>query len=707
MNRKNKILLGFSLLLFAVLSVSCDKLLSMRKPHNLIIITMDTTRADSLECYGNKKVLTPNINRFAEKGILFTNATASAPITLPSHSSIMTGLYPINHGARDNSIYKLSDENTTLAEVFKEKNFNTAGIVSTFILDSQYKINQGFDFYNDNFLNPEQKGRLPVQRKGLETATVAVEWLRDNARKKPFFMWVHFYDPHADYNPPEPYKTAYSDNPYYGEIAYTDMCIGIILDELKRQKVFDNTLFILTADHGESFGEHGEQTHGFFIYDSTIHVPLIISNSRFSVQNNKIDSQVSLVDIFPTAIDLMGLKYGKTVDGKSLAPFFEGKDAEEHPSYSEAEIPKSFYWNPLKGIRFDGWKYIFGKNSELYNISKDPGEKENLIEKEDSRAKQMYRMLEKVVSNKRVFSEKSNVKPLDEETIKKLKTLGYFHEGGTSGKEETNEELPENFPRPDPAEQIKSYRKYQRINNLIDNEEYDSAEKGLKEIISEDEENPRFLTTLAKLYETTERIEEAIPLYKKASDYDPENGRYYFLIGNLYNRINKPDDAATFYKKTLQFNERHFLAHYNLGRYYTLKGKYEKAILEYETALKLRPGHAFSLNNLAFIYSEKLKDKGKGLEYLKEAVKAEPNTAFIRKNYAGALLDSGDRDKAEKQFLEAIRLEPENPEYCIELGDLYRDKGDLKKATEMWKRALGIKPDYTQAIRRLKNKPRG
>ena len=662
---------------------------------------MDTTRANALECYGNKKVATPNINKFAEEGILFSNATSAAPVTLPSHSSIMTGLYPINHGARDNSIYELSDENTTLAEVFKENGFNTAAVVSTFILDSQYKINQGFDFYNDRFLNPEQKGRLPVQRKGIETASIAVDWLKENAQKKPFFMWVHFYDPHADYNPPEPFKTAYYDNPYYGEIAYTDMCIGIILKELRKQNIYDNTLIILTGDHGESFGEHGEQTHGLFVYDGTLHVPLIISNTKMAEKGKKVDSQVRLVDMFPTALELMGIQYKNNTDGTSLAGVFKGKQIEEDPSYCEAEIPKSFYWNALKGIRFDGWKYIFAKNAELYNLKDDPGESKNLIEKEGSRAKQMYSILKRIVSNKRIFKEESNVKPLDEETIEKLKTLGYFQEGGTSGKEELYDELPEKFSRPDPLEQIDNYRKFQRVNNLIDSEEYESAEKGLKEIISADAENPRFLSTLAKMYESTERIEDAIPLYEEASKYDPENGSYYFLIGNLYNRINKPVNAVDYYKKTLQFNPRHFLAHYNLGRYYTVTGNYDKAILEYETALKLRPNHSYSFNNLAFIYIEKLHNKEKGLEYLRQAVKSSPGTAFIRENLGSALLESGNLDEAEKEFNEALRLEPDNPRFFLQLGDLYQKKGDIEKAREMWKKAVQIKPDYTDAIERL------
>ncbi|RMF94771.1 MAG: tetratricopeptide repeat protein [Candidatus Schekmanbacteria bacterium] len=683
-------LIQLTAIFFLFFIISCNKFASFGKAKNLIIITMDTTRADALECYGNKNVHTPNINRIAQEGILFSNAASAAPITLPSHSSIMTGLFPINHGARDNSIYILPEENTTLAEVFKEKGFNTAGIVSTFILDSQYGINQGFDFFDDKFLNPEQKGRLPVQRKGIETATVAIDWLEENAKKKPFFMWVHFYDPHADYNPPEPYKTAYIDNLYLGEVAYTDMCIGMIIKELKKLDLYDDTLFVITADHGESLGEHGEQTHGIFIYDGTIHVPLIIRDPTSSIRGKKIDTQVRLVDIFPTVLELMGIDYKGETDGVSVAGFFEGKEVDENPSYCEAEIPKSFYWNALKGIRFDGWKYIFGKNKELYNLKDDPSERINLIEKESSKAKQLFTILKRIVANKRTFKKESNIKPLDEETIEKLKALGYFQAGGTSGKEEEYDELPTEFSRPDPLEQIKNYRKFQRINNLIDSKQYDAAEKGLKEIIKEDPENPRFLSTLAEMYKTLDRIKEAIPLYEKAAKFDPKNGRYYFLIGNLYNRIGKPSKAIEFYKKTVQLNPRHFLAHYNLGRFYTLQGDYEKAILEYETALKLRPDHSYSYNNLAYIYMEKLNDKKKGLEYLKKAVKASPNIAFIRKNYASALIDLGKYKEAEKEMKEALRLEPNNPKYYTELGNIYKKMGDLEKAQEMWKKSTEI-----------------
>ncbi|MBI5374686.1 MAG: sulfatase-like hydrolase/transferase [Candidatus Schekmanbacteria bacterium] len=662
---------------------------------------MDTTRADRLRCYGNKNIVTSNIDTLFKRGYMFANAVSPAPVTLPSHSSIMTGLFPINHGARDNSIYRLSPDNVTLAEVLKEKGYNTAAFVSSFILDSQYGVNQGFATYNDRFLHPQQKGRLPVERRGIETATLAAEWLKNNAGKEPFFMWTHFYDPHAEYDPPEPFKTAYESDPYNGEIAYTDMCIGLLIDELKKDNLFDSTLIVITADHGESLNEHNEQTHGMFVYDSTLHVPLIISYRGFTEGGEKINDQVRSVDIFPTVLELLGITNNSKTDGKSIVPLMNGEKMEELPSYCEAEIPKSFYWNALKGVRYKGWEYIYGRKPELYNLEKDPAEKENLISKEGAKAAELQGILKKIVEdrNKRIST---SIAPVDEETVERLKSLGYFQAGGTSGKEGKDEEFLTSFTRPDPSEQISLYRKYQRLTNLADSKEYEPAEKGLLEIIRQDPQNPRFIATLGKMYEDMGKIEDAIFRYEEASKIDKDNSRYYFLIGNLYGKEGKEEKAVDFYRKTLISDPSHFMAHYNLGRHYTVKGKFEDAIKEYETTLKLKPDHSYSLNNLAYIYIEKFKDVKKGVEYLKEAAKSAPGTPFIRDNLGWALMEAGDYNGAIEECSAAVKIDPNNPQYLLHLGDAYKKKGNREMALENWKKALEIKPDFKEAKDRLK-----
>jgi len=299
---------------------------------NILFITLDTTRADHLGCYGYNRVETPNIDRLAETGILFKNAICQAPLTLPSHSSIFTGTYPFYHGVRDNGGFYLEPDKITLAEVLKENGMATSAFIGAFVLDSRWGLDQGIDYYYDNFDFAKYK-RISldsVQREGGEVIEAFFEWFEKNYQKK-FFSWIHFYDPHIPYEPPEPYQTRYSKRPwglYDGEIAYVDELIGKVLDKLSERDVLEKTLIVIVGDHGESLGQHEENLHGFFIYDASISVPLIIHFPSSKLGGKKINECVETIDIMPTLLQILGLPLPHEVQGKSLLPFIIEKPPE-------------------------------------------------------------------------------------------------------------------------------------------------------------------------------------------------------------------------------------------------------------------------------------------------------------------------------------------------------------------------------------------
>ncbi|HSE41023.1 MAG TPA: sulfatase, partial [Acidobacteriota bacterium] len=325
-----------------------------KKNYNVLLITLDTLRADRLGCYGYKEISTPNIDRLAREGTLFLDATTHVPLTLPSHTSIMTGKYPPLHGVHDNGGFYVSKSENTLAEILKHHGFTTAAFVSAYVLDSIWGLNQGFDTYYDKFENdPKEPVNLgAVERKGGDVLKDAITWL-DRHKGERFFLWTHFYDPHAPYEPPPEYEQKYPGRPYIGEIAYTDFLVGKLLAHLDSLRLRENTIILLTGDHGESLGEHGESTHAFFIYDATLHVPMILWTPRRELHGNTVAQQVRTIDIFPTILQMTGIRVPEAIKGRSLLHYaVDGKKIEGPYSYAECFYPQyHFGWSRLLSLR--------------------------------------------------------------------------------------------------------------------------------------------------------------------------------------------------------------------------------------------------------------------------------------------------------------------------------------------------------------------
>lgn len=398
------------------------------KSYNLLLITMDTTRPDRLGCYGYGNGKTPNLDRLARQGVMYRNCYANVPITLPSHASIFTGRLPIAHAVRNNGTYVLEKAEQTLAELFKNAGFNTFAAVASFVLEAKFGLAQGFDTYDDALDNKTADNHAGNEITAQRVYGKFKSWL-DKHWGGQFFSWVHFYDPHFPYVPPSPYKEEFMDRPYDGEIAYMDHYIGKIIDDLKERNLLENTVIVITADHGEAFGEHEEFGHTIFCYQENIKVPLIFYHPGIIPQNTIVERPVQLVDIMPTLLQLFGIRPPEGLQGQSLLATMTGAPSDDgHAAiYFESMHGKeNMSWAPLTGIIENFHKYVSLPQPELYDLRRDPSEKENLYPRQkNSLGKKMDRSLRRYMLTHSGTSA-SGRRRLSAADKKRLESLGYL-----------------------------------------------------------------------------------------------------------------------------------------------------------------------------------------------------------------------------------------------------------------------------------------
>lgn len=403
-------------------------------PQHVFVITIDTLRADRLGCYGDHRAETPNMDRLARDGAMAIAASAPVPLTRPSHVSIFTGLSPAEHGIRDNISRALAGDVPTLAEAFKAAGFDTAAFVSSIVLSRQSGLARGFDEYSDRFdLGPDAGDEARfldiLEKRGDVAVTDATTWLEQHAQRRTF-VWIHLYDPHAPYEPPEPYASKFADRPYDGEVAWSDELVGRLDRTLTRLGIRDASLVALTSDHGESLGEHGEAVHGFFLYEATLHVPLILRGPGVPA-GTRLQGLVRSVDLFPTILELSGLPLPQAphaVSGRSFAAAARGGTiADAPPAFAESLTPRIHYgWSDLHSIRDGRWKFILAPKPELYDLNADPGELHNLVEREPARTRALRRALDDHLSEEAAGARHPAVAgDVPSDLVERLAALGY------------------------------------------------------------------------------------------------------------------------------------------------------------------------------------------------------------------------------------------------------------------------------------------
>ncbi len=661
----------------------------------VILITIDTLRADRLSSYGSDRVATPHMDRLAAEGIRFANASSTVPFTLPAHSSIMTGLYPPSHGVRENVGYVLAPELVTIAERFRDAGYRTGGFVSAFVLDARWGIARGFDTYVDDFdLDAMAGANLgSVQRAGPETIGYALTWLDGAGGEGPFFLWLHLFDPHDPYDPPEPFRSEYQGRPYDGEVAYTDALIGEFRAALEERGLFDQSVIVLTADHGEGLGDHGESYHGFFVYDTTVHVPLIVRLPRGVEAGRVVGEAVSHVDIAPTLIELLDLDGADAAQGRSLLPDMQGlpNPLAERGVYAESFYALDHYgWAPLRSLRTAEHKYIEAPDPELYALLEDPGELANvLLEERDLSRRLRAEALELTAELDRAAPSSSAEPDLDEDTLAQLRALGYLAGRGAAGRGDLE------GPRADPKDKAHLHRAIMRAQSAFGAGDEEAASAELRAALSEDEgllDAHQLLGTITLLAGDPE---PAISYFQSALALDPEHRQSLLGLANAYRELGRIDEAVVGYRRLLEVAGQDAKATMALARIHVERGEpseAEKVLAAASEGREPPPVVTNKLGEVMALLGRKVEAEAK----FRQALGSNPELGEAQFNLAVLFDESGRIEDAISGYRRAAELRPRDQRPRFNLGRLYGRSGRPLDQIEAYRDAVEAAPDFSR-----------
>lgn len=664
-----------------------DAVLSKARDFNYILITVDTLRADRIGCYGCADVETPIMDLFAERGVRFERCIAAAPLTLPAHTTIMTGTYPNYHGVRDNGGFLVPQEINTLAELMRGEGFATSAFVAAYVLDSKWGLNQGFDTYFDRFDLSKYKtiSLGQVQRPGNEVMDQVLPWIEQHKQER-FFSWIHLYDPHTPYEPPAPFDNLYSNRPYMGEIAFTDTQLARLWDYLENTGLSENTVLVFMADHGESLGEHDESTHGFFIYEAGVHVPLIVVTPFEDLHGLVRRRPVSQADILPTVLDLAGIPIPTPVQGHSLRPLMLDEDAPgEWTAYTETFYPRYHYgWSELKSLQDDRWKLIMAPELELYDLKEDPREERNLVDARPAEARRLVSRLEAFVAENSQNAYEMDYSHMDEATREKLAALGYI---GTF----TDASSLSGRLLGDPKQKIHVFNQLGQAKELSLQEEFDQAVDMISGIISEDPEVLDAYFTLGNTYFKWGKFQEALDSFAQVLDRKPDDAFTVINIANCHIRMNHLEEAKDFVQSRLELLAPDSQVFFILGNIHNFLKEYDEAAANYMRCIKLNAASASAYSALGGVYviQEKLEDAS---EYLSKAMELNPKLLNVHYNFAQLQEAKGDMEGAIRAYLQELENIPHNFRASYNLSRLYRISGRIEQERTWLEKTLELNP---------------
>jgi choline-sulfatase len=695
----------------------------------IILISIDTCRPDRLGCYGQRLPLTPAIDALSREAILFTRVTSAVPLTLPSHSTMLTGAIPPRHGVHDNVGYRLNESCGTLAEALQKKGYETAAVVGSFVLDRRFGLGRGFDFYDDQI--PAPPGRPPGgenERRAPEVTRSALAWL-DQHGSKPFFLFVHYYDPHAPYDPPEPFASRFREDPYGGEIATVDEALGRLFDRLKQRKLYDRALIIVTGDHAEALGEHGESAHGYFVYDSVLRVPLLIKPPR-SRSGSRSDRSVGLVDLVPTICGYAGAAAPPDAVGQDLSKAADAAaSAEPRVIYFESLLPTKYDAAPLRGVMSGRWKYILSVRPELYELRQDPKEATNLADREAGTAARLNGILQGILAG---AVSPSGGSAVDQETRERLASLGYVT-GRT-----VNEAL---RPAPgvaDAKDRLAVAETFQDVLTRTRSGDFAEARRLCEQVIRDLPSLPeihllageveaaagkpdqaalayrRFLelAVTAKrspadlalgwfnlggaLAEAGDRA-GAVDAYRRAVAVDPASEDAWFNLGVTLAESGSIREAAEAFGRTVALDPLNAEAQLNLGLAQNLLGEQAGAVSAFEAALRSDPTHAGASLQMARLELA-AGNASSALEHLRRAWAAHPERPELAWELAWILATHPDarvRKGAEAERIAQGQLDASggrDPRFLEALAAAKAEQGRYEDAAGLETRAMGMVP---------------
>jgi arylsulfatase A-like enzyme/Flp pilus assembly protein TadD len=685
--------------LLALLAVLLGYGLAAVSPHraspNVILITIDTVRADHLGCYGATNVQTPTLDALAHDGIVFERAISQVPLTWPSHAAILTGTYPFQNGVQDFTGQPLDQRFRSVAQVFKLQGYATGAVVSAFVLDRSWGLARGFDFYDDAF-SPEvfqQKDIGLVDRKAGESVTRALRWLNAGGMQKtparPFFFWLHLYDPHSPYDPPEPFRTQYRGHLYDGEIAYADHELGRLMAWLKQNRLYDRSLIVLLSDHGESLGDHGEKEHGFFVYNSTVHIPLIVKPPAGSgFRPGRVTRPVETIAVAPTLLSLAGMKV--ETEKQFQAPALLGGEAgNEDAAYSESFYCfSSFGWSPLHALQTTRYHYIEAPVPELYDVLADPQEKNNLAPQQTATVAVLEDKLQSLLRQNPFKPTEGGSAGLSSDALEKLRALGYVAYRSPVSPEALAAGLP------DPKSKLWEFNAILEAGDAFHAGDFSAGAALLGRVQEKDPQMYIVPFMLGEGAAREQKWEEAAAAFQKCLQLNPNFDQAMTGLSHVLVYLGKDDEAAQWARNALKVNPANYRAWYQLG---LIESKTDKnaAIADYQKAVSIQGSFAPLRRDLGLLYFQQ-KNYAEAVEHLEKAAELGVNDAPLY-NFLGISYGHTNRlPKAVETFKKAIKLDPKLAEAHLNLGYAYQRLNQIRAAEEEYATACRLEARFCQ-----------
>jgi choline-sulfatase len=696
---------------------------------NVLLVTIDTLRADHVGCYGHASASTPVLDALAARGVRFATAVAHVPLTGPSHASILTGLGPLGHGFRENAGFVLPAQVKSGADDFRQAGYRTAAFVSAFPLDRRFGFDRGFDVYDDHLPKGNDSRRTPyVERLADATTDAVLRWLEapeTETRRRPFFLWVHYYDPHSPYEPPGDFAARFRTAPYDGEVAFADQELGRLLHALEERGLLARTLVLAMSDHGEGLGEHGEGTHGMFVYDSTLKVPFIVAGA--GVAAGRVASTVARgIDVLPTLLDYAGLPLRPEIEGRSLRPAIEGREMDDAPVYAETLYPqREFGWAPLFAWRTARRKMIEAPRPELYDLEKDPGETDNLAPRENARLAEMRQTLETA----RQQEAPSAAAEVDPEAAEMLRALGYVARAG-------GQQVVAGASLRDPKD---GQRLVPRLNRGMSAVRTDpaTAVRELKSVLAEDpgllvarrslavaytsaRQYDRAIAELRRLEKegvlTAEdgvvlgdnlrfagRLDEATVVLERTARDNPRFAQPWLSLAEVHVKREELAEAAAAYEHVLQINPDHVEALRGLGDLALLRQQADEAGRRYARILEIEPADAAAMTKLGVVRMGTRRPDAaiEAISLFRRAIEREPKNGEALLYLAGALASTGHPTEALPYFQRALDAGQRNPMALNGLALTRMGLGDRKGAADAFRESLRLDPKQPDVARTL------
>lgn len=657
------------MLLAAALVLGLGLLAGAQPPRpSLVLITLDTVRADHLGSYGDRAAATPALDRLAREGVRFADATTHAPITGPAHVGILTGMYPARFGIRDNAATPIPSEVVTLAEYLKGSGYRTGAFIGSFVLDRAYGFDQGFELFDSEFAGFDPRARLNAERPAAVVVERAIAWLKTLSPGQPFFAWIHLYDAHSPYTPPPPFDAAFRTRPYDGEIAAVDRAIGAVITLLEERGLLDRTLIVAIGDHGESLEEHGEKTHGVFLYDSVLRIPWVMRLAGRERAGTVIREQVRAVDLMPTVLDALQVTPPKELDGESLLGVIRGRPRQDvPPAYAETYYPKLHYgWSELRAVRVGDWKYIEAPRPELYALRTDPSERNNVVVRQGGLGSRLGAELAGIASAWSRLPEPAAPVP-DRDTLERLRSLGYIGFGtptvpGVRGA--------------DPKDMISTLSTFTQLMG----DATDDLRAGRRTAAAD-------------------KLTRALAIYQRAYSV-------HVMLGDVYLESRKYQQALGEYEAAALLNPSSAGPLLGAASALLAQGKLEFATRKIDEAEKLEPLSS-EVPLARGRISERAGRTREALGYYERAVTANPSDTRPRARLANVAIQLDMMEVAAAQFTALLAMGYEPARTHFGLGRVAQARGDRTTAAREYRQALALDPGLRaarDALARLEGK---